>query len=154
MPITLKSFVIAVISAAFCVAASAQSTTEAGRPAAVIPLESEAAPKLIAYAPLPTALARGVVIIQFRTENMRILPVFGNAAASVSPRIGHLHISVDDWPGMWAHTSADPIVVNGLKPGPHKILLELADPNHKIVSSDTVEVVVPEQHASEMHTHS
>ena len=29
---------------------------------------------------------------------MRIVPVFGKGALDVSPRIGHVHISVDDAP--------------------------------------------------------
>lgn len=134
-----------VVTAFFCVAVWAQAPTEIGRPAAVIPLESEPLPKLVVYAPLASPLARGVVIIQYRTENARIIPVFGPAAVEVSPRVGHLHVTVDDRPGTWAHTSGDPIIVMGLRPGDHKVLIELADPNHKILAAETVAVTVPEQ---------
>ena len=34
-------------------------------------------------------------IIQYRTENLRVVPVFGKAALEVSPCIGHLHYYVD-----------------------------------------------------------
>jgi hypothetical protein len=52
--------------------------------------KAEPAAKLVADAPLPGPLARGVAIIQFRTENLQIVPVFGPAAATITPRIGHL----------------------------------------------------------------
>lgn len=144
---------LAAASLTLAVNAWAQSGTESSRPPAVIPLASEPAPKLIAYAPLPDALARGVVIIQFRTENARVLPVFGQNAVDVSPRLGHLHVTVDDWPGTWAHTSQDPLILVGLKPGQHKILLEVADPSHKILTSETVTVTVPAQPGAGTHKH-
>lgn len=148
-----SKLVIAAVCAACGHAAWAQSGNDVGRPAAVIPLASEPAPKLIAYPPLPDALARGVVIIQFRTENLRVLPVFGKNALDVSPQLGHLHVTVDDWPGTWAHTSTDPLILVGLKPGTHKILMEIADPNHKILGSDTVTVTVPDTKAAKPHAH-
>jgi Family of unknown function (DUF6130) len=153
MPFPFRHLAAAAASAVLCIAASAQTATDIGRPAAVIPLQSEPAPKLIAYPPLADALARGVVIIQYRTENMRIMPVFGKNAVDVSPHLGHIHVTVDDWHGTWAHTSGDPIILVGLKPGLHKILLELADPVHKIITSETVAVTVPEQKASTSHGH-
>lgn len=124
-------------------AAAAPADADPLRPGAVIPVEAEAAAKLQAYAPLPEALARGVVIVQFRTEHFRVFPVFGKTALDVSPRIGHLHVTVDGMPGTWAHTSNDPIIVVGLAPGPHRMLLELADPNHGILAAQTVDFVVP-----------
>jgi hypothetical protein len=145
MPLPFKHLAIAAAGAMFCVAVWAQTATDPRRPAAVIPLESEPAPKIIAYQPLPDALARGVVIIQFRTENMRIMPVFGKNAVEVSPHLGHVHVTMDDWPGTWAHTSEDPIILVGLKPGAHKLTLELADPNHKILASQVVAFTVPEK---------
>jgi hypothetical protein len=135
---------ITMASAAFCVAALAQSAPDGIRPPAILPLESEPAPKIIAYPPLPEPLARGVVIVQFRTEHFRVMPVFGKSAVDLSPRIGHLHVTIDDAHGTWAHTSEDPIIVVGLTPGPHRLLLELADPNHKILTSETVSVTVPD----------
>ncbi len=153
MPFPFRHLAVAAAGAVFCVAAWAQTATEIGRPAAVIPRESEPAPKLIAYPPLAEALARGVVIIQYRTENMRIMPVFGKNAVDVSPHLGHLHVTVDDWHGTWAHTSEDPIILVGLKPGMHKVLLEIADPIHKIITGETVTVTVPEQNASKSHKH-
>jgi hypothetical protein len=153
MRLPFKHFAAATAGLMFCVAAWAQAGAETGRPPAVIPLASEPAPKLIVFAPLADALARGVAIIQFRTENVRVMPVFGQNAVAVSPHLGHLHVTVDDWHGTWAHTSADPIILVGLKPGPHKILLEVADPGHKILTRETVEFTVPETPRVSTHKH-
>ena len=154
MPFLFRPLALAAAGALLCAAAWAQAATDIGRPAAVIPIASEPPPKLVVYPPLAEPLARGVVIVQYRTENLRIIPVFGKAAVDVSPRVGHLHVTVDDWPGTWAHTSGDPIIVVGLKPGLHKMLIELADPSHKILGSETVSVNVPDPKASsESHAH-
>ena len=112
-------------------------------PAAVVPLAQEPPAKLVVDPPLPGELAKGVAIVQFRTENARILPVYGPAAVTVSPRVGHLHVTVDDNPWHWAHSSGEPVIVAPLPPGPHKILLELADANHKVLASETVKFDVP-----------
>ena len=142
-------FAMASAGLTLCVAAWGQSAA----PPAVIPVASEAAPKLIAYPPLAEALARGVVIVQFRTENFRVLPVFGANAVDVSPRIGHLHVTVDDWHGTWAHTSPDPVILVGLKPGEHKIVLELADPSHTLLARETIVVTVPAKAGGTPHSH-
>jgi uncharacterized protein DUF6130 len=110
----------------------------------LIAVDNEPAPKLIAEAPVAGPLARGAVLIPFRVENFRILPVLGAAARNVSPRVGHLHVSVDDLPWRWGHfDDTNTIVVNGLPPGPHKVLIELADPEHRIFSGQTVTFTVP-----------
>ena len=136
-----------------CTAGWAQKTDDIGRPAAVIPLSDEAPPRLVVYPPLVEPLARGVVILQYRTENIRIIPVFGNGALGVSPRVGHLHVTVDDRPGTWAHTSEDPIIVVGLQPGLHKMRIEVADPVHKILVTEIIAVTVPGQAGSGPHRH-
>jgi hypothetical protein len=104
------------------------------------------------YPPVPEALARGVIILQFRTENLRTMAVFGPKAAEVSPHIGHLHVTVDGGPVTWAHTSEDPVIIVGLAPGPHKIRLEIADPTHRILTGDTVEVTVPDTKGAKSHS--
>lgn len=153
MSFRIKYLPIIAVGALLCAQAWAQSAPDGNRPPTVIPVASEPAPKLITYAPEPEPLARGVVIIPFRTENLRIIPVFGKGALNVSPRVGHLHVSVDDWPGGWAHTSPDPVIVNALKPGTHQIKLEIADPTHKILMSETVTVAVPDRKATPSLAH-
>ena len=55
-------------------------------------------------------------------ENVHIVPVFGAGALNVSPRVGHLHITVDDLPWHWADTSDNNTIdVVGLPPGQHKV---------------------------------
>ena len=68
-------------------------------------ITNEPAPKLIVDQPLPDLLDRGVVWIQWRAENVHIVPVFGKGALNASPRVGHLHVHVDDVPWWWADAS-------------------------------------------------
>ncbi len=128
----------------FATAALAQSATEVRIPSPLAGIANEPAPKLIVAPPLPGPLARGAVLIPFRVENLRILPVLGAAARNVSPRVGHVHVTVDDLPWRWAHfDDTNTVVVNGLPPGPHKILIELADPEHNVITGQTVTFTVP-----------
>jgi hypothetical protein len=95
----------------------------------LVAIEDEPAPQLIVDPPLPGPLAAGKVFIQYRAENLRVVPVFGQGALDVSPRIGHVHITVDD--AQWHF------------PGPHRVLFELANPVHQVITSQTVEFTVP-----------
>lgn len=52
-----------------------------------------------------------------RAENARILTVFGAGALDVSPRIGHLHITVDDAPWHWVDASGEPLMAREASPG-------------------------------------
>ena len=122
-----------------------QTAREIRGPAAVIPLASEPPAKIVVDPPLPDALARGLVVIQYRTENLRIVPVFGPGALDVSPRIGHLHLTVDDAPWHWADASGEPLIIQSLPPGPHRVLIELADPTHRVIDKAIVDLVIPER---------
>lgn len=107
-------------------------------------IENEPPAELFVDQPLPGPLARGAVIIPYRTRNFRILPVFGSSALDVSPRAGHLHVSVDDLPWRWADAGNNGgVVVNGLPAGAHKVLIELATPTHGVLTGKTVEFIVP-----------
>ncbi len=111
-------------------------------------IDNEAPPKLIVDAPLPDllALTPSIVWIQWRVENVRVVPVFGKSALSVSPRVGHLHIQVDDLPWGWADASnINTIDVAGLPPGPHKIRIDLVNANHEVFpgQSKTVTFTIP-----------
>jgi hypothetical protein len=117
-------------------------SAEARTPAVAPPAEQPPA-KLFVDPPEPEQLARGVAIIRFRTENVQIVPVFGPAAAAVSPRLGHLHVTLDDAAWHWAHTSGDPVIVAPLSPGPHKLLVELADADHTVLAREVVTFEVP-----------
>jgi hypothetical protein len=113
--------------------------------AAIVPIASEPPAKIIVDPPLPETLARGLVVLQYRTENLRIAPVFGPGALDVSPRIGHLHVTVDDASWHWVDASGEPLIIQGLKPGSHRVLIELADPTHRVIDSKTVSIEIPQQ---------
>ncbi len=110
-----------------------------------LPLADERKPALYLSPPQAEPLAqRGTAIIAYRVENIRILPIFGAAAAAVSPRAGHLHVTVDDLPWHWADAgNSEGIVVAGLPAGRHKLLIELATPEHHVITGKTIEFVVP-----------
>ncbi|UUV32823.1 DUF6130 family protein [Amycolatopsis roodepoortensis] len=112
-------------------------------PAPVVPLPSQPPPSLIVDEPLPEQLAMGLVVLRYRAENLRIVPVYGPAALDVSPRIGHIHVTVDDAAWHWADGSGEPLIIQSLPAGPHKVWIGLADPTHKILDQKTVNFVVP-----------
>ena len=105
----------------------------------VVPIDNEPAPRLIVEPPLPGPLARGVVYIPYRVENLRILPLGGATASKVSPRVGHLHITVDDLPWLWADFGqSNTIVLVGMPRGQHKVLIELVDAEGNVFTAQTV----------------
>lgn len=109
-----------------------------------VPVANEPPAELFVDPPLAGPLARGAAVIPYRTRHFRILPVFGTGALDVSPRAGHLHVSVDDLPWRWADAGGNgSVVVNGLPAGPHKVLIELALPNHEVIAAKAVTFVVP-----------
>lgn len=109
----------------------------------LLEIDNEPPPRLIVDPPLPGPLASGRVFIQYRTENIRVLPVFGKGALDVSPRVGHVHITVDDAPWHFVDASGGTVVITGLGPGPHRVLVELADPTHRVLMSETVTFSLP-----------
>jgi hypothetical protein len=81
--------------------------------------------------------------------------VFGKGALNVSPRVGHLHIHVDDLPWLWADVSdVNTIDLADMPPGPHKILIELVNSNHEVFpgQSKLVTFTIPKG-ASGAHGH-
>jgi len=131
----------------FAVAAAAQTAKEIKGSTPLVAIANEPPVKLIVDPPVPEQLALGRVFIQYRTENLRILPVFGNAALSVSPRVGHLHYFVDNQPWPTVDTSGETVVLVGMPSGPHKVRLELADATHKPIpgASQVVEFTIPQK---------
>ena len=123
--------------------ALAQTARAVVGPTPLIALDNEAPARLIVDPPLPEPLAAGRVFIQYRAENMRLLPVFGTGALQVSPRVGHVHITVDDAPWHFVDASGGTLILVGLQPGPHKVLIQLADPTHRVVTQQVMQFVVP-----------
>ena len=119
--------------------AIAQSAKEFRAASPYVELENEPAPRLFVDPPLPQGLAIGIYWAQYRVENLRIVPVFGAGAVQTSPRVGHLHITVDDLPWWWADPSnTNTIDIAGLPPGEHKVRIQLVDPNHNVFPGQVV----------------
>jgi Family of unknown function (DUF6130) len=130
--------------ALFATAVSGQSAKAIRGASPLVAIENEPPARLIVDPPLPEQLALGLVFIQYRTENLRVVPVFGAGALGVSPRIGHIHVTVDDAPWHFVDASGETVIVVGLKPGPHAVLIELAGPTHRVITHETVRFTVPE----------
>jgi hypothetical protein len=151
MTISVRPFAaLTALMATVAFSADAQSAREVLGATPLVAIPDEPPPKLIVDPPIPEQLALGRVFIQYRTENLRILPVFGAAALSVSPRIGHMHIIVDDQTWPIVDTTGGTFVGVGLKPGPHTVVFQLADAAHRPFpgAAQTVTFVVPDVAAS------
>lgn len=129
------------LSTGAIVAASAGAETAASL---VVPAANEPLPRLFVEPPLPGSLAGGVAYMVYRVENLRILPIGGPAAPNVSPRVGHLHITVDDRP--WQHADygqSNTIIPVNLPRGEHQVLVEAVDPEGRVFTAQTVAFTSP-----------
>ena len=135
--------VLVLISCLVALPGFAQTAREVLGPAAVEPLKTEPPARIVIDPPLAEPLSRGRVVIQYRAENLHLVPVFGPAALAVSPRVGHVHVSVDDSPWVWVEASGDPVILNGLSPGLHKVLVQLETANHQLLDQGFVVFTVP-----------
>ena len=143
-----KTFAAAVAGTMLATSAFAQSARDIRGASPYISIENEPAPKLIVDPPLAEGLARGIFWAQYRVENLRIVPVFGAGSRQVSPRVGHLHITVDDLPWLWADASDNNTVdIAGLPPGQHKVKIELVDGDHTVFPGQvrTLRFTVPDR---------
>ncbi|MGX9143218.1 DUF6130 family protein [Mesorhizobium sp. 128a] len=121
--------------------AFAQTAMEIRGASPYVSIESEPAPKLIVDPPLQVGLTQGVFWAQYRVENLHIVPVFGPGALRVSPRVGHLHVIVDDLPWWWADASDNNTIdIAGFPPGEHKVTIQLVDANHNVIPGQVVTV--------------
>jgi hypothetical protein len=116
--------------------------------AGAAPTDGQPPAKIVVDPPLAEPLSRGVVFIQYRTENLQVVPVFGPKAVAVSPRIGHLHVALDGASWVWAETSGGPLIIAGLPPGPHRVDVTLVNANHEPLDRRVVEFVIPERSAA------
>jgi hypothetical protein len=139
MRMLIKTLGIVAVGALLVTSVAAQTAKDIRGASPYIAIEKEPPPKLIVDPPIPEGLAKGLFWAQFRVENVRILPVFGAGALQASPRIGHLHITVDDLPWWWADASDNNTIdIAGLPPGPHKVKIELVDANHNVFPGQVV----------------
>src|SRR4029434_4848676 len=105
MPLFIRTLALVVAGAVLATYAYAQSARDIRGASPYIAIEKEPPPKLIVDPPIPAGLAKGLFWAQYRVENVQIAPVFGAGALQVSPRVGHLHVNVDDLPWLWAEAS-------------------------------------------------
>lgn len=140
----VRGIALMAIGTLIAATANAQTARDIRGPSPLVAIEDEPPAKLIVDPPLPEQLAKGLVFIQYRAENLRIVPVFGAGALDVSPRIGHVHVTIDDLSWHFVDASGETIIVVGLKSGPHKVLVELADPTHHVIDRQTVSFIVPQ----------
>ena len=155
MTMLIKTLAAVAAGTVLVTGAYAQSAREIRGPSPYVAIENEPAPKLVVDPPLAEGLAQGVFWAQYRVENLRILPVFGAGALEASPRIGHLHIIVDDLPWWWADASdSNTVDIANLPPGPHKVTIALVDANHNVIPGQVVTVpfTVPSS-APTQHVH-
>jgi len=135
MHMFIKSLV-AVSSALLVAGALAQST--------VVNVTNEPAPTITLLPPLPGPLAQGVVFIPYKLENLRIVPVGGTVAREISPRVGHLHVTLDDLPWQWAdYGGSNTVILVGLSSGDHKIRVEVMDPEGHPYTEKSLPFTVP-----------
>src|SRR5512132_972001 len=140
MTLLIKTLAAVAAGTVLATGAFAQSARQIGGASPYVEIENEPAPKLIVDPPLSGALAQGIFQVQYRVENVRIVPVFGAGALDASPRLGHLHITVDDdLPWWWADASDNNTVdIAGLPPGEHKVKIELVDASHNVFPGQVV----------------
>jgi hypothetical protein len=139
MTLLLKTLAAVAAGTVLATSAFAQSARDFRGASPFETIENEPAAKLIVDPPLPGPLAQGQFLVQYRTENVRLLQVFGPGALSVSPRIGHLHINVNDLPWLWADASDNNTVdIAGFPPGEHKVKIDLVDANHQVFPGQSV----------------
>ena len=155
MTMLIKALAALAAGTALTTSAFAQSAREIRGASPYVAIENEPAPRLIVDPPLPEGLALGVFWAQYRVENLHIAPVFGAGALQASPRVGHLHVIVDDLPWWWADASDNNTVdIAGLPPGQHKVKIELVNANHEVFpgQSKTLTFTIPEG-ATLSHAH-
>ncbi|MEK6423004.1 MAG: DUF6130 family protein [Burkholderia gladioli] len=147
-------YLAAALLAGLIGATSARAAGPANQPAAAVASTASTAdipatsqPHLTLYPPRADVLKDGYVYLAFRVDNLRILPLYtdihGEAATTLTPRIGHLHVFVDDSTWSWIHARNDAIYFGALPPGPHRVRVELVDASHAVIETKTVHFAVP-----------
>jgi hypothetical protein len=139
MTLLIKTLAAVAAGTMLATSAFAQSAREVRGASPFETIQNEPPAKLIMDPPLPPALAQGQFLSQYRVENVRLLQAFGPGALSVSPRVGHLHINVNDLPWLWADASDNNTVdIAGFPPGEHKVKIDLVDANHEVLNGQSV----------------
>ncbi len=152
----IKTLAVAAVGSVLATSALAQSARDIRGASPYVGVKNEPPPKLTVDPPLPEGLPLGVFWAQYRVENLRIVPVFGPGAIGVSPRVGHLHITVDNLPWWWADPSDNNTIdIAGFLPGEHKVKVELVDPDHNVFPGQVVTLtfIVPVYDRAKVYPH-
>ncbi|GLY70212.1 DUF6130 family protein [Amycolatopsis taiwanensis] len=127
----------AVVVTTIAATAALVSACSASTPPPVAP-----PPVLVVDQPLPEQLATGLVGSATARRTCDRVGLRAERARRVTAD-RHIHVTVDDAPWHWADGSGEPLIIQGLPAGPHRVWIRLADPTHKILDSKTVDFVVP-----------
>ena len=152
----IKTVLVVAAGTLLATSAFAQSARDIRGASPYVEITNEPAPRLIVDPPLPEGLTHGIFWAQYRVENLRIVPVFGAGAAGASPRIGHLHVIVDDQPWWWADASDNNTIdIAGLPPGEHKVKIQLVGANHDVFPGQvvTLRFTVPDYDRAKVYGH-
>ncbi|MFT4053797.1 MAG: DUF6130 family protein [Novosphingobium sp.] len=129
---------------------AAQAATICGKTMPVPPHVREqgaatVTPSLTLSAPCAEALQDRQVYIAFRVDNMAVIPLYteinGDTVTTLTPKIGHLHVTVDDAGYSWIHASNDPIYFGPVTPGTHTVRVDLVDAAHETLQTQTVRFI-------------
>lgn len=117
-------------------------------PQSALPTSADAAAPTLTLLPVRAdVLKDGYVYLPFHVENLTILPLYteihGKETTSLRPKIGHLHVMVDNNGWNWIHAIADPIYFGPLPRGAHQVKVELVDAAHQVIEVKTASIVVP-----------
>jgi hypothetical protein len=151
MTTLIKTLTAVAAGTVLATSAFAQTAREIRGASPYVPVKNEPTPKLIVDPPLPEGLAIGVYWAQYRVENLRIVQVFGQEARRISPRVGHLHVIVDNLPWWWADASDNNTVdIANLPPGKHQVRIQLVDSDHNVFPGQEVthRFTIPARQAS------
>jgi hypothetical protein len=128
-------------------AQAANNTHDATSKASASIRPVEATPKLTLLPLRVDVLKDGFVYLPFKVENMTILPLYteiqGADTTKLRPKIGHLHVMVDNSGWSWIHALTDAIYFGPLSKGSHTVSIELVDAAHSVIEVQSIKVVVP-----------
>lgn len=145
--ISVLGMLMAGLLATPIVNAAENSDAPATLTATAAPADVQLAPRLTLQEPDADILKDGYVYLPFTVENVTLLPMYpeinGTEVTQLTPRIGHLHVGVDDNAWVWIQTTPAPIYLGPLTPEPHKIRVDLVDAAHNPLVSRVASFVVP-----------
>ncbi len=141
---TLKYLVAMAACAVFSTQASSQSAKDIRGSSPLVAIENEAPAKLIVDPPLPEPVGHGPRLHPISNrEFARSAGLWQGCYGSVAAHRPYSYHRRRPAVALCRCQRRNDNLV-GLDPGPHKVLIELADPTHKVITSETVKFTVPD----------